>query len=250
MFWRRKLVSDELAAWTVDVFAWLIETLGPEVFFHSIELVRPTRAFFATGDGTDHATAVSVFAEVRAHMRMAGWPCVLVRQDTEIDPLVGRGVLVEHGARDPGGTFCFDGEHAVITYNPELMSAPQAFIGMLAHELAHYLLAPHVEDAPGGAELHEFVTEVTAIFAGFGIFQLEAGFTAQANNEGWLIGNLGYISSEHRAYALALFLRAKGIDPMEAEPYLLVDRWKMLKLGLGMIDRDPRALEQLTALRP
>jgi hypothetical protein len=130
------------------------------------------------------------------------------------------------------------------------MKTPVAFIQMLSHELSHYLLAPHVEKMPGGEELHELATDLAAIYAGFGVMQLEGGMVAggyQGTFEmGWRIGNLGYLSSEHRAFALALFLAAKDLDIALAAPHLSPDRLSLLKKAMKMLRRQP---DRVTGLK-
>ena len=250
MFWTSRLISDDLADWTFDVFEWLIVTYGPAEFFSNTRLVLPTKDFFAAGSGTDHRTAEAVFDDVRRLMGMREWPCRLIRQEGEVDPWLGETALVNDAPAMPGGTFGSDGTEFVITYSPDLMHSPIGFIAMLAHELAHYLLAGEVEAAPGGAELHEYVTDIAAIYSGFGILQLQGGFVAEQTNQGWKIGTLGYLSSEHRAFALALFMVLKDIDLAAATPHLTSDRARLLKRGFRMLEARGEQVDALRALTP
>jgi hypothetical protein len=235
VFWSRNLVPDETADWTCETFAWLISELGPKTFFEDTLLVLPTREFFTAPGGESHATAEAVFADVKRHMGMENWPCRLIRQDSDPDAHVGVGLMVKDAPLSPGGTFSAAEGVIEISYDPGLMKTPVAFIQMLSHELSHYLLAPHVEKMPGGEELHELATDLAAIYAGFGVLQLEGGMVAggyQSGFEmGWQIGNLGYLSSENRAFALALFLAAKDLDIALAAPHLSSDRVSLLKKG-------------------
>lgn len=251
MFWSRNLVDDDTADWVEEGLIWLIRTFGAETYFSHTRLILPTREFFKAPGGTSHASAEAVFAEVRAHMEMADWPCRLVRQEADPDGHVGAAMMVQGIERSPGGTFGHDGESITVTYSPELMKQPVSFLNMLSHELAHYLLAGHVEDAPGGEEAHEIMTDLTAIYAGFGLIQLEGGMIARgfqsALEAGWQIGNLGYLSSETRAFALALFLLSKGIDPEIARPHLSPDKAKLLRSGLKMLARRPEIVARVGA---
>lgn len=254
MFWSRNLVPDETADWICETFLWLISELGPEEFFEETPLVLPTREFFTAPGGTSHATAEAVFADVKRHMGMEAWPCRLTRQDDDPDTHVGVGLMVKDVPASPGGTFAVAKGAIEITYDPGLMKTPVAFIQMLSHELSHYLLAPHVEEIPGGEELHELATDLTAIYAGFGVLQLEGGMVAGgfqgAGEMGWQIGNLGYLSSENRAFALALFLAAKEIDIGLAAPHLSPDRLSLLKKGIKMLRRQPARADALKQLAP
>lgn len=250
MFWSRNIVSDETADWICETFSWLISNLGPERFFAQTRLVLPTRDFFSAPGGTDHATAEAVFAEVKRHMGVADWPCRLIRQADDLDPELGYGLAVEGAPGGPAGAFWSGGAAIEISYNPGMMQAPLAFISMLAHELSHYLLAQHVAAVPGGAELHELATDITAIYAGFGVLQLETGWVAEGYQEGnvggWSVRHLGYLSSESRAFALALFLAVKEIEVGVADRYLSEDKAWLLRKSAKTLRRQP---ERVTALK-
>lgn len=230
MIWtRRNLVSDAMADWVIDRFEWLITTLGPRDFFENTRLILPTRSFFKTGQGRDEGTAQSIFNEVRAHMGIDHWPVDLVPRATVAQDF-GMDTL---SLTDIAGTFYQgDGGKTTITYDPRLMAKPCAFMGTLAHELAHYILAPHVETAPGGEEEHELLTDLTVIYAGMGVIDMQG-----ARDVGWK----GYLSSDTRAYALATFLRLKDISPGIAEPFL--DSYLRKRLHRALRQRDEREHE-------
>ena len=58
----------------------------------------------------------------------------------------------------------------VITYNPSLTDDIDAMIATFAHELGHYLMSTAKTAPPGGWELHELHTDLTAVYLGFGLF--------------------------------------------------------------------------------
>lgn len=252
MFWSRNLVDAETAAWVEDGFAWLIRTYDAKIYFTETMLILPTREFFKAPRGSSHEAALTLFDQVRAHIGLSDWRCELVRQDADPDPHLASGLSVQGVAQSPGGTFGFDGEQIVITYSPDLMQRPVSFLNMLSHELAHYLLAADVEHAPGGADAHEVMTDLAAIYAGFGLIQLEGGMIAggfqDAFEMGWQIGNLGYLSSEVRAFALALFVLSKDIDPSTALLHLSSDKSKLFRTGLRMLRRRPEIVDRIKAL--
>lgn len=234
MFWQRRLVSDDIADWVTDRFSWLITTLGPKNFFGHTRLILPTKSFFKTQPGSDPRTAQAVFDEVREHMGINHWPVQLVPLGTIAD---------DHGAEDfelskVAGTFYApqDGP-AVITYRPGLMRNQKAFIGTLAHELAHYILAPHAADAPGGEAQHELLTDLTVVYAGLGLIDLQG-----SRDVGWK----GYLTSDTRAYALATFLRLKDLDPAIAMPFL--DSYLKKRLTRALRQRDER-IDELDILK-
>ncbi|QHQ35094.1 hypothetical protein [Algicella marina] len=229
MFWRRSLVSEEIADWVTDRFGWLVTTLGPATFFEHTKLVLPTRSFFATGSGSDEATASAIFDEVRTHMGVNHWPVRLVPLGTVGEDF---GAATYETSQIAGTFYTPEDGPAVITYRPGLMRTPKAFIGTLAHELAHYILAPHVHHAPGGEEEHELLTDLTVIYAGMGVIDIQG-----ARDVGWQ----GYLRSDTRAYALATFLRLKDVDPDVAMPFL--DTYLQRRLKRALAQRDERADE-------
>ncbi len=230
MIWRRRtLVSDEIADWVTDRFSWLVTTLGPKTFFDHTKLILPTKSFFKSSGGTDEATASAIFDEVREHMGINHWPVRLVPLGTVGDDF---GAATYETSQVAGTFYTPEDGPAIITYRPGLMRTPKAFIGTLAHELAHYILAPHVHEAPGGEAEHEQLTDLTVIYAGLGVIDLQG-----ARDVGWQ----GYLRSDTRAYALATFLRLKDLDPELATPFL--DGYLKKRLTRALRQRDERADE-------
>ena len=132
------------------------------------------------------------------------------------------------------------------------MKWPVSFLDMLSHELAHYLLAANVEHTPGGVDAHELMTDLAAVYAGFGLIQLEGGMVASGYQDafetGWQIGNLGYLSSETRAFSLALFVLSKDIAPSTALSYLSSSKSKLFRSALRMLRKHPEIVDRIKAL--
>lgn len=253
MFWSRRLVDEDTAAWVEDGFAWLIRIFGAETFFDEIALVLPTKAFISSPGGDSHETAEAVFAEVKQHMGMSEWPCRLECQEMIQAGQVADFHVLQPEEQAPSGTFDTDGNAAVISYDPGLMAQPLSFIDMLSHELSHYLLAGHSDDAPGGADAHEVMTDLTAIYAGFGVIQLQGGSQISGFQDtyaqGWQISHLGYLSSEVRAYALAVFLTLKDLKIEAATAHLSTDKARLLRLGAKQVARRSDSIAGLKDLR-
>jgi len=252
MFWSRNLVDADTATWVEEGFAWLIRTYDAKVYFNETKLILPTSDFFKAPKGSSHDAAQVLFDQVRAHMGMSDWSCKLVRQDADPNTHIATGLSVQGVEQSPGGTFGFDGKQITITYSPDLMKWPVSFLNMLSHELAHYLLAADVEHAPGGVDAHELMTDLAAIYAGFGLIQLEGGMTASGYQDafeaGWQIGNLCYLSSETRAFALALFVLSKDIAPSTALSYLSSSKSKLFRSALRMLKKQPEIVDRIKAL--
>lgn len=252
MFWNRDIVDTHTAEWVEEAFAWLIETLGPDAFFVETSLVEPTRSFFDVPGGDSHETALAVFERIKELMGMTEWPCELLRSEANVDPLLAPTVSVEDVPLEAAGTFGFSDESVQITYDPGLMTQPLGFVSTMAHELCHYLLAEHVETAPGGEEAHEIMTDLAAIYAGFGILQIQGGMVAEGFQDsfaqGWQIGNLGYLSTEVRCYALAVFIAVRDMKPNTPEKYFDDGKTRLYRRALKLVAKRQESISMLKGL--
>ena len=201
MIWRRRpLVSDDIADWTEAQFDWAEETFGAD-WAAARRLVLPTKAFFTAPSGRTPQVAQAIADDIA---RIIGMDPVPVEPIAQIDAAWRHS---HEALSSVGGTWASDGTQYWITYDPDLMHRPTAFIALIAHEMMHARLAPVAHTLPGGAETEEPATDLHVITHGFGLFQLEG-----ASELGWQ----GYLSQPTRAHALAVFLTRTGIYPREA----------------------------------
>ncbi len=133
------------------------------------------------------------------------------------------------------------------------MGNPKHFIAILAHELSHYIVrSAGAENAPGGEELHELLTDLASIIAGFGIFKLDTAFVAEnyadTFSQGWRIGLQGYMPPEDCAYALALFLISRSQTVDEVKAHLSPDNFKLLTRAEKSLMRDDTQLRRVLQL--
>ena len=98
------------------------------------------------------------------------------------------------------------------------------------------LFVQGVASEPGGT--FSIDEDGGATFLGFGIFQANAAFGTRQSAEGFSAHRLGYLTQAEHGYALALFLRLKGIAPGEAMPHCCRNARGHLKRALVEIDRD------------
>ena len=97
-----------------------------------------------------------------------------------------------------------------------------ALIGAFAHELGHHLLRLPTATPPpidGDDEL-ECLTDLAAIYLGFGIFLANQAFTfaqhGDALSQGWRMSRRGYLPEADLVFGTALFLAVKALDPAPA----------------------------------
>ncbi len=122
------------------------------------------------------------------------------------------------------GTFRLADNEAIVTYDPSNLDEPAKLIATFAHELAHYKLAGIVEEPPGGEAAHEFLTDLTTVYLGFGLFGANCAFSFRQHqdvvSQGWSLSQLGYLGERDWSFAIAVFLALRGETPARLKPFL------------------------------
>jgi hypothetical protein len=219
-FTRKRVVDDDTAAWHVANFAWLVRQFGGDRGLAHAKLVLPASGFFVADNEEGHAFAVRIFDQVKAYCGMADWEVELVADDNPLaEPAAVSAVMVAP-QKHALGTFGVAGNRIVISYVPVLLRRPDQLIATLAHELAHYLLATAREPPPCEQDEIEFLTDLAAVYLGFGVFLANTRFRFEALHDGsmhgWRIGHSGYLPEADLIFALALFIQTRSLDPEPA----------------------------------
>ncbi len=231
---RLPIDADELE-WQLATFKWLGEEYG-EIGY--TKLVLPTAEFFPRTEVAADRRVLELFEQVRRAAGMEDWPCALVAGDAERPIQAGNAhLLVHHDAPPPCGTFRMegqgDGRRALISYNPNLAFHAESLVATFAHELGHYLMSTATTPPPGGWDLHELATDMTAVYLGFGIFMANGARNFRqfqsAGEMGWSSQLQGYLSESALVTALAIFQRLAGRAPSDASPHLKPYLQKVLK---------------------
>ena len=234
-FGTRQIVDDDTAGWHVENFSWLAHQFGGGGRFERSRLVLPDREFFRADGETGHALALRLFDQVKAHCGLAERSIRLI---PDHNPLAAREpwspVMVE-GRKHAAGTFYNGGYGAEITYVPQLLDRPQNLIATLAHELSHYVLATARRAPVCEPDEEEFLTDLTAVFLGFGVFMANARLDHEANGA---VSSAGYLPQPDLIFALALYLRAKDLDPAPAYGALKPHLASLLKRALKAMPPD------------
>lgn len=256
---KRPLLSLEDEQFQTDTYIWLINNLAHRGGYQHGQLVLPTRAFFPAKVECAEDVAEATFAAVKQHMGLDDWPCVLAAQEPDIDPVVAPTVALAGVPHSPAGTFRthdvpgidadsnfnsnmagLPGTPVTITYNPVLLTSPEAMVATFAHELSHYLTATFMDPPPGGWDNWEFATDLTATFLGFGVFMANSAFTFQQftdmDAQGWHSQQSGYLSEAEHMFAVGLYMTLHGVTLNQVKPYLKRHLYALLKRSLRTIN--------------
>jgi hypothetical protein len=230
-FRRKPLLDSDTARWHLDNFAWLIRSHGQRSRFAQARLVLPSQDHFVTDGREGHALALKLFEQVKTYCGLDQADIPLVQ--TGSLPSQAGGLVVDHG-RQALGTYSWGGRHAPeITYAAKLLQNPQSFIATMAHELAHHLLdTGAAEPPPIDQDEDEHLTDLTAVYLGFGVFLANSAFNMQTEANGWSYSRQGYLPEQDLVFALAIFLKVKQLDPAPALKYLKADLGNMLRRAM------------------
>ncbi|NQZ07093.1 MAG: hypothetical protein HRT35_08025 [Algicola sp.] len=242
LFFKTKpLLSEQDQQFQIATFKWLLKYFGGQDFVDT-KLILPIREHFPQKLDDNDDAAEKTFEQVKAHAGLEKWPCKLVAQDEDIDPVVAPALAVSGAPGGPMGTFGVEeNNETIITYNPAIIGQPVQLIATFAHELAHYLTGTSREEPPGGWENWEFATDISATFMGFGVFMANSASNFQqytnVDSQGWKYSRSGYLSEAEHIYALALFMGLRSIPLEDALSHLKPGLKKLLKKAVKEIGK-------------
>ena len=242
MFFREKaFLSPDAEAWQIECWAWHLCHTGGLEAFRERPLVLPNSDFFPSVGLQDEALVEHIFRRVQELCGMSEWKVDL--EPHQATPLDDGGWAIVEMERPCGGTFQYSGDGAVITYNPDLLDQPFTLVAMFAHEFGHYLNGGFEIDPPGGEDLNEPATDISAAFMGFGIFSANDCLNFKTHSDGMFSasygGKAGYLSEKEWVFALAIFLAMRGMSHEITKPFLKNHLFKWLqKAQLYLQKRD------------
>lgn len=241
-FARKRVVDAETAAWHVENFLWLLRQFGGNGAFAQTKLVLPKPGFFTSDGEEGHALALRIFDQVKDYCEMRDWEVDLVEDDNPLAREIPMAPAMIAPQRHALGTFAVERERIQISYVPALLARPERLIATFAHELAHYLLATAREPPPCADDEMECLTDLTAVFLGFGVFLANGRFHVETFSDGplqgWRMGHSGYLPEADLIFALALFLRAKALSAEAAGDSLKPHLGKLLRRALRDLAED------------
>ncbi|ODB99325.1 hypothetical protein A3197_14440 [Candidatus Thiodiazotropha endoloripes] len=241
-FRKKPLLTEQDTRFQIECYRWLLTHFGGNDFYKEAQLVLPTSDYFPSIVDSNESAAQTTLKQVMKYAGLENWPVTLQVQEEDPNLRVAPTLTVQNVEQSPLGTFSVnENNQATITYNPKLTDDPTQMVATFAHELSHYLTGTAPEPPPGGWENWEFATDIGATFLGFGIFQANAAFNfrqhASVDAVGWQTSGGGYLTEAEHSYALAIFLRLKGLEPEIAFPHCDVNVKGYIKRALDELDR-------------
>lgn len=219
--WTKPRFDPERIDWLFSHFSWLLENYGGHAsFLRNYHLIMPGSKDFPVSTKVPSLQVEQVFRSIMRHMGMGNWAVTLVpmtRENTP-GPESFEKDTSEHsmGYSSDGvaGYFHLDSwGRAKVGYGTDLTKDFTTLVAVLSHEASHYLLTKSITVMPGGWKDLEPVTDLTAIFTGFGLFQANTASVVYHSAAGQSASNMGYLPESGRAYALAIFSELSMLDP-------------------------------------
>ena len=219
---RRPLLDETYAGWMFDVYAWALRNFDPVMFRNESVLVTPTNQHFPGTANSPDEMAHLIFDRVVAYAGMAHWPLKLLPPDScVLEPATE--VRVIAGARGSRAVAAeTSSARLTLSYDPSHLNNPEAMIAVFAHTLAHYLGTSASEPPPGGAENWPHVTEILAVFLGFGLMFANTALVLPRGGccGGPVVRRQAYVSQHDITYALAIFSVLKGLPKQDVLAHL------------------------------
>ena len=210
---RQPLLDEAYAGWMLDVYAWALRNFDPIMFRDETFLVTPSNRHFPGRASSPEEMATLIYDRVVAYAGMEHWPLKLLPPDScVLEP--ASEVRVVAGARGSRAVVADTSPASLtVSYEPDYLNNPEAMIAVFAHTLAHYLGTSATEPPPGGVENWPQVTEILAVFLGFGLMFANTALVLPRGGccGGPVVRRQAYVSQHDITYALAIFSALKHL---------------------------------------
>ena len=221
-----KAVLDEATTlWLFDTFSWALRNLDARVFYDETILVIPSNQYFPGREDSAHGMANLIFSQVKEYAGLKHWPTKLTSMAKDM-PAESPRIEIKGALRGSKGIMpAADVVHQLsIFYNSDQLRDSEVLIADFAHVLGHHLGSMSQEPPPGGVENWPHVTEVVAVFMGFGLMMANSAHTVKIRSCGSCSGpaveRSNALSQYDITYALAIFSCLKEIPAKEVLVHL------------------------------
>jgi len=220
LFKSRPVLDEESVQWLFELYDWALSNFDAEIFFNQTVLVAPSNQFFPGEANSKDEMANLIFNKVKEYAAMKHWPCRLTSQQscaTQPARIAVPGALRVINGVEPAQVP--DEDRLLVLYDPRQVGNPEAIIASFAHTLSHHLGSMAKEMPPGVEENWPQVTEVLAVFLGFGLMFANSAFVYRnitcGSCQPTTVNRQSYLSQYDITYALAIFCVLKGIPAKE-----------------------------------
>ena len=209
MFWNKKNklpITKEDKIWVDQNLNWLRTEFG-ENNFMSIRTITPTKGFYdRTFDGTKKDAyfilertmeLMSINEEIKLDFFSDG----IVKSDD--GTILTTPADINGKYESAAGTYEINNNEIIISLETQQLKNPNSLIATISHELSHQILLGENRIE----ENDEYLTDLTALYYGFGIFigNSRFNFSQFTTNGGfgWQSNNQGYLPEQIIAYSMA-----------------------------------------------
>jgi len=253
LFKSRPVLDEESVQWLFDVYRWALTNFDAKIFYDQTILVVPSNQYFPGEAQTNHEMAQLIFNQVQQYAAVRHWPCRLTSDQscaTQTPQLIVSGALRDVNAVEP--EFILEDDRLPVIYDPRQVGNPEAIIATFAHTLAHYLGSMGQEPPPGAKENWPQITEVLAVFMGFGLMFANSAFVYRNVTCGSCkpatVNRSAYLSQYDITYALAIFCVLKEIKVGEATKNLKKSLRPFFKKAYKDFKKRENKIEELQLL--
>lgn len=206
MFWNRKIkcpIEEEDKSWIENNLAWINENV---VNIENQPTILPTKKFFDWNFTGKEEDAAFVLRKVGEYFKINTDKIKLdfySEEAVELDP----GLFTQKEGGGTAGLYFQEGDEYEIWIEVQQLKKLQSMIATMAHELSHYVLIG-LKNIYTDDDENEWLTDLTAIAYGFGIFIGNSTFSFSQWHSGdgwggWRSSAQGYLPQQIIAYALA-----------------------------------------------
>ncbi|HWE45550.1 MAG TPA: hypothetical protein VG407_05930 [Caulobacteraceae bacterium] len=233
------ILDAEDEAWQLDVWRWMFHVWGGAADFRLRELVLPTHAAFPSLTAAKSCDPNAIFADVARLARM---------DDQSYDV-----VEETYSQTDPDGASDAAASDQVILYRQDEAGDAHRLTLRFALELAALKIAPAQPPPPAGRGLEDCVTDLAAVYLGFGVFGVNAAIQSEwvpgmtRGMPGRAFGRSGFLKEERTTalreadwtFALAMFLALKEAPIEPLLDYLKADLENPLRQAMAYLKSKP-----------
>ena len=243
------LLDEPSVLWIFDSFAWALRNFDADVFFKQTILVTPSNEHFPGREDSAAGMAALILDRVKAYAGLSHWPSRLV--DEQAAEGLSLPQLPVAGLSRTTLTVTAETPPLPVIYRADQLRDPEVLIAHFAHTLAHYLGSTATEPPPGGEENWPHVTELLAVFLGFGIVMADSANTTKIRScsscSGPAVERENFLSQYDITYALAVFCHLKGVSAGEAARHLKSSLRPFFKKAMKDVARRGESLGSLSS---